>query len=407
MTEHLGLSVRDPRVLIFHIRISMGHERAAQSVSEALQRRCHGRVHVRLADAIVHTPRKIATAACRSYLSIVKYASPLWDFLYDHPLAEKMGAPLLAYWTRRCRSEFLRLMSEFRPDAVVCTQALPARILANLKAWGDGDQPGMDAPIFAVATDFGLHRYWASPGIDRYFLPTREEISRLVTMGVSRDRIECSGIPIHPDMADDVAEPVKEDVRRRLNLIDGRPTVLLMGGSRGMGLERELLREMEFLPSPVNVIALAGTNTATNEDLRRWSVSSRHNVVPLEYTTDIRTLYAISDLAITKPGGLTLAECMAVGLPMVIQHALPGQERHNLEFLRRSGLGDMGADAADVVSRVHGLLTDPRQLEYIRLRLKSYARPDAAFIVADHVMERIHSSRLPATAPVPSSSFAY
>lgn len=380
------------RVLIFHIRVSMGHERAAQALAAAFKRR--GIPDIRLVEAIGQSSGWMAPAVCQSYMSIVKYVPALWDFLYDDPRATAAAERLLRFWTRRSRSNFLRIMADVRPHLVICTQALPARILAKLKEWGDGREPGMDAPVFAAVTDFSIHRYWAADEIDGYFLPGDGERRTLMSMGVPSEKISCTGIPIPPEMADPVSEADLSLARRAFGLHDGRPTLLLMGGSRGVGLKADLMRELEHLPYAVNILAPAGTNAAALEVLRRWSATSRHRVVPLEYRPDIRMLYALADIAITKPGGLTLAECLAVGLPMVIQHALPGQEQHNLEYVRRANFAEIGANPADVVARVNALLMDPARLQHLRLRLKSNSRPDAAFAIVDQLLQKF--SCLPA-----------
>lgn len=376
------------KVLIFHIRISMGHERAAQALASSFRRRLGSGVDVRLVEAIGYSSGWMAPVVCKSYLSVVKYVPPVWDFLYDHPTAGILSAPLFQFWVAQSRKKFLRIMSEFQPDLVVCTQALPARILAELKAQGHGGEPGMRAPVYAVVTDFGVHRHWAAPDIDGYFLATPSSAGPLESMGVPKEKIHCTGIPIHPDISGNISASSLESMRRDLGLEPGRPTILFMGGSRGIGLKRDLTQELEHLPIDVNILASAGTNPKAMDAMRSWSAVSRHRVIPLEYTQDIRTLYALSDLAITKPGGLTLAECMAVGLPMVIQHSLPGQERHNLEFVRRAGLGEIGTDARDVVSRVSSLLMNPSRLAYLRARLKTHARPEAAFEIVDCLLER-------------------
>ena len=46
---------------------------------------------------------------------------------------------------------------------------------------------------------------------------------------------------------------------------------------------------------------------------------------------------AISDLVITKPGGLTVSESLASNLPLIVINPIPGQEEENAEFLESSG----------------------------------------------------------------------
>ena len=57
----------------------------------------------------------------------------------------------------------------------------------------------------------------------------------------------------------------------------------------------------------------------------------------LEFTKHVPELMSISDLVVTKPGGLTTSESLASNLPMVIINPIPGQEEENAEFLQSSG----------------------------------------------------------------------
>ena len=59
----------------------------------------------------------------------------------------------------------------------------------------------------------------------------------------------------------------------------------------------------------------------------------------LEYTNKVPELMSISDLVISKPGGLTTSESLASNLPMIIINPIPGQEEENAEFLESKGIG--------------------------------------------------------------------
>jgi UDP-N-acetylglucosamine:LPS N-acetylglucosamine transferase len=49
-------------------------------------------------------------------------------------------------------------------------------------------------------------------------------------------------------------------------------------------------------------------------------------------------LYAVSDLLVTKPGGLTVAEALQACLPVFVTHFLPGQEELNIRYLNKHAL---------------------------------------------------------------------
>ena len=70
------------------------------------------------------------------------------------------------------------------------------------------------------------------------------------------------------------------------------------------------------------------TNTTNTTDIT-------NNVKILEFTNQVPELMSISDLVVTKPGGLTTSESLASHLPMLIINPIPGQEEENAEFFRR------------------------------------------------------------------------
>jgi UDP-N-acetylglucosamine:LPS N-acetylglucosamine transferase len=48
--------------------------------------------------------------------------------------------------------------------------------------------------------------------------------------------------------------------------------------------------------------------------------------------------YAIADVFVGKPGGLSTAESLRWNLPLVVCYTLPGQEEKNLKYLVARGL---------------------------------------------------------------------
>ena len=58
----------------------------------------------------------------------------------------------------------------------------------------------------------------------------------------------------------------------------------------------------------------------------------------IESKTEMNRLYAEASGIITKPGGVTISECIEKQLPVFIYHALPGQEEMNLDILKKKNL---------------------------------------------------------------------
>lgn len=94
---------------------------------------------------------------------------------------------------------------------------------------------------------------------------------------------------------------------------------------------------------------------------------------------------ACADLAVTKPGGLTVSECLAVGLPMVLIAPIPGQEERNADYLMEQGVAVKAHDAVALEYKIEHLLSHV-ELARMRENMRGLGRPDAARAVLDHVL---------------------
>jgi processive 1,2-diacylglycerol beta-glucosyltransferase len=98
-----------------------------------------------------------------------------------------------------------------------------------------------------------------------------------------------------------------------------------------------------------------------------------------------------SDLVITKPGGITISECLVIGLPMIVISPIPGQEERNADFLLENGAALKACDSGPLNYRVSMLLNEPAHLEKLRIKAKQLGKPDAARIVLDIALNKQNS----------------
>src|SRR6266576_1791677 len=93
-----------------------------------------------------------------------------------------------------------------------------------------------------------------------------------------------------------------------------------------------------------------------------------------------------SDLFIGKPGGLTTAEALACGLPMVIVSPIPGQEERNSDHLLEDGVAVKCNEMTTIPYKIDSLLEDPMRLEAMRRRAFVLGRPHAARTIVETVV---------------------
>lgn len=107
----------------------------------------------------------------------------------------------------------------------------------------------------------------------------------------------------------------------------------------------------------------------------------------LEFTKHVPELMSISDLVVTKPGGLTTSESLASHLPMVIINPIPGQEEENAEFLESKGIAVWikKNDNPDLI--IKDLLLNNEKLESMKENTKILARPNSTKNICDTLLK--------------------
>ena len=159
-----------------------------------------------------------------------------------------------------------------------------------------------------------------------------------------------------------------------------------MTGGAGVAGAEQIIARLLALPYDFQVIALAGRNEQLLANYRRLAAASANRLFPLGFTTTIERIMACADLAVTKPGGLTVSECLAVGLPMVLIAPIPGQEERNADYLMEQGVAVKAHDAVALEYKIEQLLAHGEKLVRMRENMRGLGRPDAARAVLDHVL---------------------
>ncbi len=112
----------------------------------------------------------------------------------------------------------------------------------------------------------------------------------------------------------------------------------------------------------------------------------------LGFSDKIRELMAQADIVVSKPGGLTVAEALAVGVPFAAVSPIPGQETRNSDHLEEKGAGIKVPSPAAAGARVATLLEEPRKLAAMRGRALRLGRPRAAYSVASKLIALVKPS---------------
>lgn len=369
------------KLLVLSVSSGAGHVRAADAICsrvDASNAHVAAR-HIDVMDFSSFTLRKVYTSL---YIAVINKFPSLWHQIYhrtDRSRSNGLFDRLRRAMEQASVARLLKEIERVEPDAIVCTHFLPAEILARMRRNGR-----LNCPVWVQVTDFDVHRMWVHNGVTGYFAGNEEVAYRLRDRGVSADAIRVTGIPI---MAAFRQAPERGVCAGELGIHPARPTLLLMGGGAGLGNLDQVAERLMQLNIDFQLIVMTGRNLAALARLRMLEKRFPGRLIAYGYTGHVAKLMACSDLAITKPGGLTVSECLAMGLPMILYQPVPGQEERNADYLLEHGVALKANDAATLEYRLIELLGHPERLAAMRTRATGLGRANAARDVVDTVLD--------------------
>ena len=369
--------IRPPRILICYLVRNSGHHAAARAIEAEIHRQ-NPLAETRCLDLLETTHPTWSAIVQYAYMSTIRRTPELWEALYDNFWFDLLTRRYIRPLVQRGNSLKLRiLMDAFQPDAIVCTQAHPFTVLSAYAR-----RQGQPIPLWGVITDFLPHRFWHVPPDEhiRYVVPTETAVQRLMILGTPADRIHTFGIPIQADVL--VAR------RRTVSRENGR-RVLVMGGSRGLGARFATIRHLDRAAADFTIDVVTGTNRRLRKQLLAARHKFKHPIRIRGYVKDAMALMRRASLLIGKPGGLTSAEAMASGTPMLIIRPLPGQERGNTEMLVRHGAAIHLDRDRDLPGVVASLIANSALLGMMADRARAVGKPDAARDIAAAVLANL------------------
>ncbi|CAG7635593.1 Processive diacylglycerol beta-glucosyltransferase [Paenibacillus solanacearum] len=322
---------RPMRVLLLSGDLGEGHNQAARALAEAC-----GLPRLRIQTEVVNFMRQVYPGLHPIikyfFLRGVEKAPSLYGYLYrkTHGL-DRMSISFRSFLSIGL-GKLTELIASTRPDVIVCTFPLAAAAVSLLKEKGL-----LRVPLVTVITDHTDHSLWLHPHTDLYLVGSEAVAGALTRRGIVSSRLCVTGIPVRQRFFE---TPDRGLLYRSLGLSPERPTVLVMGGGGGMfGDDIRMLIRSSAVREKLQMVIVCGSNAEVRclleEEVRRCGAV---HVIVKGFVEEIHEWMAVADVLVTKPGGLTTAEAVAMGLPMLLYKPIPGQEEDNADVLERAGV---------------------------------------------------------------------
>ena len=327
------------------------------------------------------------------YVQLVERAPELWGYVFgktDSLKATHRMNKFRRLFPSRSRARFAEHVKKFNPDIVLCTHYSPLETLGAMRqkalskksSAGHAQKPPF---VVSVVTDFEAHALWMEPSVDLYCVAAEETKARLLARGAKAENAVATGIPI----AGKFSAPISPDaVRKQLGLRDDLPTLLVLSGGFGMGPVAKILGELDKVSASFQTVVVTGRNEELRRDLA--TQDRKHPTHVIGFASNMHELMAIAELIITKPGGLTSSEALAMGKPLFILNPIPGQEAANSDFLLERGAAAKANRVEDLAFRITQLLGS-KKLKEMATAAKALGNPLSAQAACRETLARYQS----------------
>ena len=373
------------RVLLLSASSGAGHVRAAQALEKAFAAR--GDCTVEHIDTIQYVSKLFQRMYDKTYIAMVRRAPEFMGLLYDRTDQPWHHPRRRLALDRLNTAPMIRMLKRVQPDLCVATHFLAAEIVAWLIA-----KRKLRARNAIVVTDYDVHAMWLCRTVDRYYVAMEEAAEYLVGIGVPREKLRVTGIPVDPLFA----KPLERaEARHGLGLDASALSILISAGGYGIGPVEQLVKDLLALQRPWQIVAIAGKAEKVRKRLEEISrsagtlASGSLRLVPVGFTTDMDKYMAAADLLVGKAGGLTTSEALARALPMALIEPIPGQEERNADHLLEAGAAIRCNNLPAAGWKIAGLLDDTARLARMREAARAMGKAGAAAVIAEDALRLV------------------
>jgi processive 1,2-diacylglycerol beta-glucosyltransferase len=360
--------VRHPRILVLSAKFGGGHKSAAEAIRAWWDQNVPGSEITVLDHFDQFVSPVVTQAASIGYTQSVRLWPRGYRFFYEATRRLNPDSAAQQWLNGLGKRELCDYLRDHPADLVVAVHPTPSGALSDLRREGL-----LKAPAVTVITDYTVHSQWIHPSTNLYLVGSECVRDGLIQRGVPEEKIRVTGIPVRVNTS---LLAQREALREKWGLKPDVPSVLVMTGAQGM-MRRPWRLFHTIASRPVQGFFVCGKDKALATRLKL-----REDRYPdfriLSFVRIIPELMCVSDVLISKAGGLTTSEALAMELPMILFHPIPGQEYANRDYLVRAGAAMAADSTRDLGVALDTLCRSPERLQEMREATRQVRRPEAA-----------------------------
>ncbi|WP_229752809.1 MGDG synthase family glycosyltransferase [Paenibacillus physcomitrellae] len=381
--------MRQLRIMILTAGYGEGHNQVSRAVEQEFAAR--GIKDVFIVDLMKEAHPLLNSVSTKLYLKsslTSQYGLDLYGWSYYWTRGTRPGSSLGKYFNSLGKRKLKALLSQVSPD-----------IILNTFPFGAAAEAGneLDVPVCTVITDYTLHGRWTHPAMSRYYVATDElKYDMEKKAFASAQQILVTGIPVrrgfvlrNQGAGDDRGHYQQQEIpsgdRAHRNKL-----VMLSAGSFGVPQQLEEIVRRLLAAGNCRLAIVCGRNERL---YARWSAMFGGNpkVEIFGFVPNIHEIMAQAACLVTKAGGVTLSEAIALRVPVFIYKPFSGQEKENAVYLAGKGAATIAESAPELSRQISRLLDNPAEEMGIRRRMSDLCKGVAAEKIVSDMLELLES----------------
>ena len=364
------------KIIIAYATYGGGHLSAAKNIKEYIEKH-YPNCEIMLFDFMKYINKVVDKVSGSTYSTITTNFPWAWGKIYYHtqePILERiisLSNKVLSYKLRK-------VFKDFKPDIIISTHFFFGHMCSILK-----QKQKINAKLATIITDYGQDPYneWIKGHeyMDYIFVAHNEMKNKLIEKKVSPEKIFVTGIPVSEKF---LKQYNKKIILNSIGLNENKKTILFFGGGElGLGKSKtaSILNILSSKFPSYQVIAVAGKNENLKNKFETIVLENnrQNDIKVFGFTDRVAEFMYVSNIVITKPGGLTSTESLVSDLPIIAINPIPGQESENAEILEKIGVAIWIRKNDDIYSTLNDILTNEKKLSQMKQNIKLIAKPNA------------------------------
>ena len=369
-------------ILLFYASYGSGHLSAATAIEQYIRENYPDAKTLKI-DCVEYINKSINKISTSAYKSIILKTPMLWGQVYKL-LKNDTILDITQFSNRFMAKKIFTLFEDFEPDLVISCHPLGGQITSFLKS-----HKKTNCTLATVMTDFASHKQWliGKDYTDYFFVSNIEMKTSLISEGIYPNKIYVSGIPISPNFYKNYD---KENIYKSLNIAKNKKNIIFFGGgslglSSSSNIQAILTSLLQATDESHQIIIISGKNQKLYNDFQKTINNTYHKsqIKLIDFTTELPELLPITSFVITKPGGLTITECISTNVPIILINPIPGQEKENAQYIADNKMGIWIKATKPTSEYFQEIFNDTKLIEEIKENQKKYSHINSTKNICD------------------------